>query len=41
MGQAKHIMTERLRENFVEVEIPAGAITWYVSGMNLLSRKCA
>ena len=26
MGQAEHILTERLRENFVEVEIPAGTI---------------
>ena len=26
MGQAEHTLTERLRENFVEVEIPAGTI---------------
>ena len=26
MGQAEHILTEKLRENFVEVEIPAGTI---------------
>ena len=26
MGKAEHTLTERLRENFVEVEIPAGTI---------------
>ena len=26
MGQPEHTLTERLRESFVEVEIPAGAI---------------
>ena len=38
MGQAEHTLTEKLRENFVEVEIPAGTIL-FSSVTKFLDRK--